>query len=103
MVSTSLQCFTPYFLLEGIYTDALLHATLENVLILQSSIFAARPCLPKSIEQPDPKAIAALHEEEADLMDRSVFLRACFAGNLEQIDLAAVRLGKAVARFFESR
>lgn len=70
------------------------------MLILQSSLFAARPMLPKSIEHPDPRAIAAINEEEAILSDRSVFLRACFAPNVEQLDLASIRLGKAVQRFF---
>ena len=74
----------------------------ENVLILQSNIFAAQPCLPKALDNPHPKALEAIHEEEAILSDQSVFLRACFAGNHEQLDLAAARLGKAVARFFDN-
>jgi hypothetical protein len=74
----------------------------ENVLILQSSIFAAQPCLPKALDNPHPKALEAIHEEEAVLADQSVFLRACFAGNHEQLDLAAARLGKAISRFFDN-
>lgn len=74
----------------------------ENVLILQSNIFAAQPCLSKALDNPHPKAIQAIHEEEAALADMSVFLRACFAGNHEQLDLAAERLGKAIGRFFNN-
>lgn len=75
---------------------------LECVLILQSNIFAAQPTLPKALDNPHAKALEAIKLEEAALSDRSVFLRACFAGNHEQLDLAAARLGKAVARFFDN-
>lgn len=75
----------------------------ENVLVLQSSIFASYPKLPRDFQPaPDSDVHASLEEEESKLMDRSRYLRACFAGNYEQIDTAAQRLGKAVTEFFEN-
>lgn len=74
----------------------------EGVLILQSSIFASQPALPLGFQPEDPQAHEALQEDGSDLLDKAVFLRACFAGNYEQLDLASARLGKAFARFFEN-
>ena len=71
----------------------------EQVLILQSSIFAARSALPDSFES-TPEIDASLADEEQAMLDKSRFLRAAFTSNMEQLDLAGERLGRAVARFF---
>lgn len=78
------------------------HAINEHVLVLQSSMFAAYPAFSLDFAKvADGKAQAALAEDEALLSDRACFLRVCYAGNYEQLDLAAQRLGVAVKRFFD--
>jgi len=73
----------------------------ENVLILESSLFASHSATPLDFVPKDPETTRRLLKtEEADLIDRSCFLRACFAGNHEQLDLASKRLGIAIEKFF---
>lgn len=73
----------------------------ENVLILTSNLFASHTSLPLEFSPADPEAARTLQKtEESALKDRSCFLRACFAGNHEQIDLASKRLGIALDKFF---
>jgi hypothetical protein len=73
----------------------------ENVLVLQSSIFASAPSFSSVFAKTaEPKALSTLKNDESQVMVGARFLRACFAGNHEQLELAAVRLGKAVQRFF---
>lgn len=74
----------------------------EKVLVLQSAMFAAYPAFSLDFAKvADAKAQAALAEDEALLSDSACFLRVCYAGNYEQLDLAAKRLGVAVKRFFD--
>lgn len=71
------------------------------MLVLQSSIFASAPAFSSVFSRvAEPKALNALKQDESQVVDRATFLRACFAGNHEQLELAAARLGKAVERFF---
>jgi hypothetical protein len=76
----------------------------ENVLILQSSIFASQSALPIGfVPESVSDAEDALQAENAAILDKAVFLRACYAGNQEQLETASLRLGKAVANFFGTK